>query len=537
MIWGWKTCLIFNRLIGNGIVDVEWKVVRMKCNAAPYEGSEPFVFISYCHADEEIVYPYIEMLAKRGYRIWYDDGINPGDEWPEVIAKHLAESTYFIAFISENSVKSHNCKREVNFAIQKRKAFMAVFLEEVKLSLGLEMALSTVQALRRNQYSNHEECVSQLCKNAVLNWCLGEPNPDINVHIVEKEIVHVEKRGEERSDRYSYDKFFLNDEELNKKDSENQKELQRKKNETIIFNTEKNIGVSQGVRDVFNKRKTIDESEEKKIQPPKIEYKEVQIKGDNESNSTIKNKTEDACDTEKQIQYFDEAITDHENTILNPAFEDDTVLKPLNNNVDNIITKNVLVRLSNDFVISLNKKVLDIGRSINDDYTIESDNSISRKHITVFNENNCIYVVDNESKNHTCINGVEINANEKIKLEEYDVIEIGNEKLVYLEDYSCDSTQNDSIVGLQNGQTTLKLPSKKVIRIGRTENNNDIIIKSNRISRYHAALIRNKQGMSIIDLGSANGTFINGEAISYGTEKKVKHSDSVSFGKIEYRLV
>ena len=57
----------------------------MRCNATPYEGSEPYIFISYCHQDKERVYPYLEMMANDGYRIWYDEGITPGEEWIENI--------------------------------------------------------------------------------------------------------------------------------------------------------------------------------------------------------------------------------------------------------------------------------------------------------------------------------------------------------------------------------------------------------------------------------------------------------------------
>ena len=54
-----------------------------------YEGDDSYIFVSYCHKDKERVYPVISELYSRGCRIWYDDGIDPGTEWPEVIAQHL----------------------------------------------------------------------------------------------------------------------------------------------------------------------------------------------------------------------------------------------------------------------------------------------------------------------------------------------------------------------------------------------------------------------------------------------------------------
>ena len=38
-----------------------------------YEGTEPFIFISYAHRDSEIVYEEITELHESGYKIWYDE--------------------------------------------------------------------------------------------------------------------------------------------------------------------------------------------------------------------------------------------------------------------------------------------------------------------------------------------------------------------------------------------------------------------------------------------------------------------------------
>ena len=54
-----------------------------------YEGREPYIFISYAHKDMAKVLPIIEGLAEKGFRIWYDAGIEAGTEWPEYIAEHL----------------------------------------------------------------------------------------------------------------------------------------------------------------------------------------------------------------------------------------------------------------------------------------------------------------------------------------------------------------------------------------------------------------------------------------------------------------
>lgn len=87
--------------------------------AHPYEGDQPYLFVSYCHKDKESVLPVLRFLQDEGIRIWYDTGIDPGTEWPEVIADHLDQSSVFLAFISPNSLESHNCRKEFNFAMMK----------------------------------------------------------------------------------------------------------------------------------------------------------------------------------------------------------------------------------------------------------------------------------------------------------------------------------------------------------------------------------------------------------------------------------
>lgn len=152
-----------------------------RCSARPYEGDRDYIFVSYCHADKKYVYPVIERLAKEGYRIWYDEGIDPGTEWPEIIAQHLNGCTACIAFISGNSLNSHNCRREVNFALLKKKPFISIILEQVSMSLGMEMQLSSTQAIFKFQLPGENEFFQTLLSVQLLSPCQGQPDLYIRV--------------------------------------------------------------------------------------------------------------------------------------------------------------------------------------------------------------------------------------------------------------------------------------------------------------------------------------------------------------------
>ena len=75
-----------------------------------YEGNKPYIFISYAHKDTELVFRVMNSLQAEGYRIWYDDGIMPGSEWPENIAQHLDAASMVISMVTPNSMDSHNCR-------------------------------------------------------------------------------------------------------------------------------------------------------------------------------------------------------------------------------------------------------------------------------------------------------------------------------------------------------------------------------------------------------------------------------------------
>lgn len=127
-----------------------------------YEGKEKYIFISYAHKDSDTVLRIMSALQLEGYRIWYDDGIIPGSEWPENIAMHLNDASMVIAMISPNSMASHNCRREINFALSKQKPFLSVILEPTEMSLGMEMQLSAQNIVMRHNYSNWDEFIAKI---------------------------------------------------------------------------------------------------------------------------------------------------------------------------------------------------------------------------------------------------------------------------------------------------------------------------------------------------------------------------------------
>ena len=72
---------------------------------------------------------------------------------------------------------------------------------------------------------------------------------------------------------------------------------------------------------------------------------------------------------------------------------------------------------------------------------------------------------------------------------------------------------------------------KEKIRIGRAPDGDIILDGDMNVSRNHAEVLKGPAGWSVLDLGSFNGTFVNGERIK---EKELRDGDKITIG--EYTL-
>ena len=95
----------------------------------PYEGSRSFLFISYAHRQSDAVVDTIRILHEKGWRLWYDEGIPAGSDWPTNIAQHMQACERVIFFLSARAMESHNCYSELKAAARLGKPILIVRLE------------------------------------------------------------------------------------------------------------------------------------------------------------------------------------------------------------------------------------------------------------------------------------------------------------------------------------------------------------------------------------------------------------------------
>ncbi len=106
-----------------------------------YRGTDPYLFVSYAHADGSDVMNAIEALCAKGYRVWYDEGIEAGSDWAQKIGTSLENAAGVLFFASENSVKSPNVQRELSFAKEHSIPVLTAKMGEFKMPEELSRML------------------------------------------------------------------------------------------------------------------------------------------------------------------------------------------------------------------------------------------------------------------------------------------------------------------------------------------------------------------------------------------------------------
>ena len=112
-----------------------------------YEGKDPYICVSFHPSDRERVMAVLEKLDYRGFRFWLNDGIPPGMDADEVIATHIENSDFFIAFMSDAYLGSLDMVDELNFSRDTNKDYLLVYLEDVALPYGLDMRFMRAQSI------------------------------------------------------------------------------------------------------------------------------------------------------------------------------------------------------------------------------------------------------------------------------------------------------------------------------------------------------------------------------------------------------
>ena len=138
---------------------------------APYQGEEPYLFLSYSHRNADAAAEAIRWLKAAGFRVWYDEGVIPATQWDENIARAIENCDYLVALISEAYLASSNCLDELNYARDRNIPLLLIYLEDVSLPSGLAMRLGRLLAIHRYRYESPAAFYGKVVRSKGIGVC------------------------------------------------------------------------------------------------------------------------------------------------------------------------------------------------------------------------------------------------------------------------------------------------------------------------------------------------------------------------------
>lgn len=191
--------------------------------------------------------------------------------------------------------------------------------------------------------------------------------------------------------------------------------------------------------------------------------------------------------------------------------------------------------MSDGTEVALQGERLSIGRDQNNDLVL-ADNSVSGFHCAIVRESNGYDVVDLGSANGTRVNGKLIDVRQPLTA--WDIVTVGDVEMELADAGARRPTQvvtmpdcgSAYLEPVGNEPQAVRMHVAATVRVGR-DADNDLHLDLPSVSRCHARIEMTAGGYELEDLGSTNGTSVNGKKI---TKHTLVDGDRIVFGSVEY---
>jgi hypothetical protein len=94
------------------------------------------VFVSYARRDADAVVPLRSDIERSGHEVWFDRELEGGDQWWEQILEHIRSCDLFVFALSDDSVHSRACRKEVAYAHALCRPILPVRVGDVDVELA-----------------------------------------------------------------------------------------------------------------------------------------------------------------------------------------------------------------------------------------------------------------------------------------------------------------------------------------------------------------------------------------------------------------
>lgn len=116
--------------------------VDMQTKFEAYTGKEPYLFVSYSHRDTAKVYPVLDALYDRKYRLWYDESCETGNDFRDELRERIEGSEAVLLFVSESSMSSPFCGMEIIVARENGKRLYPIYLDNAAVPPAFQILLA-----------------------------------------------------------------------------------------------------------------------------------------------------------------------------------------------------------------------------------------------------------------------------------------------------------------------------------------------------------------------------------------------------------
>ena len=116
--------------------------VEMQTKFEAYTGKEPYLFVSYSHRDTAKVYPILDALYDRKYRLWYDESCENGNDFRDELRMRIENAEAVLLFVSESSMASPFCGMEIIVARENNKRLYPIYLDASAIPPAFQILLA-----------------------------------------------------------------------------------------------------------------------------------------------------------------------------------------------------------------------------------------------------------------------------------------------------------------------------------------------------------------------------------------------------------
>ncbi len=134
---------------------------------SPYMGNASYVFVSYSRYDAYRAEPIIERMIADGYRVFYQDGVEPGCDWDDATVSRIENCSCALFMISSAHLNATGCIDAV-INVSRDKPRLPVMLEWVTLPAELQ----GLSALDHYVYIDQDAFFAELYRWEALATCL-----------------------------------------------------------------------------------------------------------------------------------------------------------------------------------------------------------------------------------------------------------------------------------------------------------------------------------------------------------------------------